>query len=30
LLDKPHSWMQDLPNETTEPRCNRPDGRRIA
>jgi len=30
LLDKSHSFMQDLPNETTEPMYNRPDGRLIA
>jgi len=30
LLDKSHSLMQDLPNETTEPMGNRPDGGLIA
>src|SRR6202007_896471 len=30
LLDKSHSFMQDLPNETTEPMSHRPDGGLIA
>ena len=30
LLDKSDSFMQDLPNETTEPMSNRPDGGLIA